>query len=125
MVSSWLGLGAALLGAHGVIAGAFGSHYLRERLNVDQTRAWQIAVQYQLLHATVVFASALALKVKPSLDRSNRLHQAAMLWTSGTVLFSGSLYMLALGYRGVWGPMTPVGGTIMIIGWITAALTFV
>lgn len=114
-----IGTAASLLGMHGVICGAFGSHYLRSRLSDDQHRSWGIAVQYQLLHAIAMFAAHVALRREPN---NAALRRAALLWGAGTAVFSGSIYLLSLGYRGILGPLTPVGGTLMIAGWGAAAV---
>lgn len=116
-----LAAAGAFLGGTGVIAGAFGSHYLRSRMTEDRQRSWQIAVHYQLLHAVAIFSSGLLLRTLAG-DKQRQLQRAMMLWAAGTGIFSGSIYLLCLGYKGVLGPLTPVGGLLMIAGWGVAAV---
>ena len=115
----------AFLGLTGVTAGAFGSHYLRSRMTEDRQRSWQIATQYQLLHAVLTFT--VGMHAVASGKKSNgHLNRALYMWCAGTTVFSGSIYLLFLGYKGILGPLTPVGGLILMGGWgsaILAALT--
>jgi uncharacterized membrane protein YgdD (TMEM256/DUF423 family) len=112
---------ASFAGGTGVLLGAFGAHALKDRLTADQlNRVWDTGVRYQLLHAVVMFAASLHLKMNP---KDTHLRRAVNMWSAGTVMFSGSLYMLALGFRGPFGPMTPVGGLILIGGWVSAAMS--
>lgn len=103
---------AACFGAIGVIAGAFGAHALRETLEATgRLEVWKTAVLYNLLHAVVVFSTA-------STGRAFRI--PGWLWMTGGVLFSGSLYILALGGPRWLGPITPVGGALLVLGWLWA-----
>lgn len=106
-------LAAALLGASGVALGAFGAHALRDSLGPAETGWWQTAVQYQMWHALALLALA-ALPLP-------RLALPAWLICGGTLLFSGSLYAMALtGARGL-GMVTPFGGALLILGWLALA----
>ena len=97
---------AAILGFTGVALGAFGAHGLKDVLASNGTAAiWQTAVLYQLVHAV---ASLWAAERRPVVVR---------LWAAGTVLFSGSLYALALTNIRWLGAITPVGGVLFLIGW--------
>ena len=109
----WL-LVASVLGAIGVGLGAFGAHGLRERLSPDQLSSWETAVTYQLLHAVVLAALASAGEGRP-------IQLPAALFTAGIVLFSGSIYLLALGGPRWLGPVTPIGGASLIAGWLALA----
>jgi len=112
---------AGLLGATGVLLGAFGAHALRGALEAAGTReAWETAVRYQLVHAAALLGLAgwLRASAKP---RERRADWAARLWVAGTGLFCGSLYALALGGPRWLGPVTPLGGVALIAGWILAA----
>lgn len=104
---------AGLLGATGVMAGAFGAHALRATLGSSMP-VWQTAVQYHLLHAVAL----LALAVWVRLGSGTALAWSGMLFGLGTVFFSGSLYWLALGGPRWLGPVTPLGGTLLILGWL-------
>ena len=103
----------ALLAALAVALGAFGAHALKAQLTPGMLAAWQTAVQYHLVHAVAIVAIALS-------GRSS-LRGSAWLLAAGIVLFSGSLYLLALtGVRGL-GAVTPFGGVAFILGWLWLA----
>lgn len=114
---------AALLGALAVICGAFGAHALREHLQPRQLEVWQTAVQYQFYHVLALLFLSTFSRFKTPL-----ISATYYFFTIGILLFSGSLYLLAtrdlLGLQGVafLGPITPIGGLLFIIGWITLAL---
>lgn len=106
-------LSGLLLGAAGVALGAFAAHGLGGRLDPVRIGWWQTAVQYQMWHAAALVAlGALA-------DR--RMDRPATLLGGGTMLFAGTLYLMALtGWRWL-GMVTPLGGLAMIAGWLLAA----
>ncbi len=105
------GLLVGLAGASAVLLGAFGAHALRGVLDVPSRELWQTAVNYHVWHAL-----ALALVAGLGHGRSGRFALAA--FTIGIVLFSGSLYALALGAPRWTGIITPFGGLAFIAGWI-------
>jgi uncharacterized membrane protein YgdD (TMEM256/DUF423 family) len=111
---------AAILGASGVILGALGAHAWQEMLATkNMAGTWDTAVLYHLIHAVAVTAVALASRhVSPS----RALIAAGSLWAIGVVLFSGSLYGLALGGPRLLGPVTPLGGLALIGGWLGLGL---
>ena len=115
-------LSACLLGGTAVILGAFGAHGLRPKLAPEQLLSFETGVRYQMFHALALLAMAWLV------DRHALPSFPAWLWVAGTVLFSGSIYLLAtrtlLGIDGwKWlGPITPLGGLLLISGWITLAL---
>ncbi|RUL80024.1 DUF423 domain-containing protein [Dyella choica] len=102
-------LGAA--GASAVLLGAFGAHALRTVFNPAQLELWHTAVQYHFWHALALAAAALA-----HAGKARRL--AIRAFALGIVLFSGSLYALALGAPHWVGIVTPLGGVAFIVGWI-------
>ncbi len=104
---------AAGLGAVGVVLGAFGAHALKGRLEPSQLEVWDTAVEYHLLHAVVLLALALH---GSATGREVTLPAAA--FAAGVALFSGSLYCLALGGPRWLGPITPLGGLCLILGWV-------
>lgn len=111
---------AGLLGASGVALGAFGAHALKGALAAAATReVWETAVRYQLLHAAALLGLAAWLR-SSSGSAARRALWAARLWAAGTLLFSGSLYALALGGPRWLGPVTPLGGAALIAGWLAA-----
>jgi uncharacterized membrane protein YgdD (TMEM256/DUF423 family) len=111
-VSPWVAA-AALLGACGVALGAFGAHALRGRLPPELLATWQTAVQYHLLHSVTLLALGLFATAS---GRSVRL--PALLFCGGILLFSGSLYLLAGAGQRWAGPLTPLGGLLLIAGWL-------
>lgn len=114
---------SGISGAVGVGLGAFGAHGLREVLLTRGTaNAWETAVRYHLLHAVGLFCIALWLRQKQMVE--GRLPSwVAGSWIAGTLLFSGSLYGLALGGPRWLGPVTPLGGAAFIAGWILLVVT--
>lgn len=101
----------ALLAGVAVAAGAFGAHALKTRLSPEALGWWQTAVQYQMWHA-------LALLV---LSRVERVGLPSGFLAAGTLVFSGSLYLLALTGERWLGAVTPLGGAAMIAGWALLA----
>jgi uncharacterized membrane protein YgdD (TMEM256/DUF423 family) len=100
----------AFLGLLGVGLGAFAAHGLKPLLLQNGTvDIWQTAVFYQFIHAVALLA----------LGRGNELKKAVVwCWSIGVVFFSGSLYFLAVFPTQKWlGPITPVGGALLIVGW--------
>lgn len=108
----WTSL-AALLGALGVVLGAFGAHALKARLEPAQIDVWSTAVEYHLVHAVALLAVALF-----GAATGRVVTWPAAGFTAGIVLFSGSLYVLALGGPRWLGPVTPLGGLCFIAGWL-------
>jgi uncharacterized membrane protein YgdD (TMEM256/DUF423 family) len=105
---------AALLGALGVILGAFGAHGLQARLSTEQLGSWDTAVRYHLLHGTALLALAL---YGAASGRSIQL--TGWLFSLGILLFSGSIYLLVLTGQRWLGPLTPLGGLCLIAGWLS------
>lgn len=108
----------ALLSGLGVALGAFGAHGLRAVLQPQALGWWRTAVEYQMWHGLAL----VALAGVPGL----RLRGAGLVMAAGTLVFSGSLYLMALTDARWLGMVTPVGGALMIAGWamlLVAALT--
>ena len=109
---------AGLFGATGVAAGAFGAHALKAFLLAQGTLdTWQTAAHYQLVHAVALFALAGWHRGETDAIAALRATWAARCWTTGILLFSGSLYGLAAGGPRWLGPVTPLGGLALIAGW--------
>ena len=107
-----LGAVSALLA---VAAGAFGAHALRDRLTPDLVAVFETGARYQMYHALALLLIARA-------EPTGLVRIAGWLFVAGTVLFSGSLYLLAVtGARGL-GAVTPLGGLAFIAGWLVLAL---
>jgi uncharacterized membrane protein YgdD (TMEM256/DUF423 family) len=101
-----------------VAAGAFGAHALRARLPADLLAVFETAARYQMYHALGVLAVAWAVTQWPT----TLVRLAAWLFLAGTVLFSGSLYALALTGARWWGAVTPLGGLLFLGGWLSLAI---
>lgn len=109
-----LGSLSALLG---VAAGAFGAHGLRDRIPPSMLEVFETGVRYQLIHALGLLAVAWAVGRWPGPVTT----AAGWLFVTGTLLFSGSLYLLSLtGIRG-FGAITPLGGLAFLAGWAALA----
>jgi uncharacterized membrane protein YgdD (TMEM256/DUF423 family) len=107
----------ACLGALGVAAGAFGAHYLQGGLTPGMPSVFATGVLYQLIHALALLIAAWATTRWPG----TAIIMAGWLFLAGTLLFSGSLYLLSLtGIQG-FGLVTPVGGLAFIAGWLILA----
>lgn len=102
----------------GVVLGAFGAHALQEPLLHRQTaNLWQTAVFYHLIHTVGLLALGGRKTVDPG-RLPSKAAAAAYCWIGGIILFSGSLYGLALGAPGRLGPLTPMGGLLFLTGWV-------
>lgn len=109
---------AGVLGASAVALGAWGAHAGAHLFDATQRQAWQLAVTYQALHAVALIGLAAVRVMRPHL----LLRLAGVAWTLGTLAFSGSLYVLALGGPRALGPVTPVGGVLLLVGWLAVAV---
>jgi uncharacterized membrane protein YgdD (TMEM256/DUF423 family) len=105
---------AAMLGAVGVGLGAFGAHALRASLEPAQLAIWQTGTSYLFWH---VLAALLAASLSPGAPA----RAAASAFLLGTVSFSGTLFALALSAPRWFGAVTPVGGVLLILGWLLLA----
>jgi uncharacterized membrane protein YgdD (TMEM256/DUF423 family) len=117
MDRTFLALGA-ISAAVSVAAGAFGAHALRARLAPELLAVFETGARYQMYHALGIALAAWA---------ASRGGGAAAVWAgwlfaAGTVLFSGSLYALALSGARALGAVTPFGGVAFIGGWIALAV---
>jgi uncharacterized membrane protein YgdD (TMEM256/DUF423 family) len=115
-VSTRIGLLVGIAGASAVLLGAFGAHALRGVLDASGVELWRTAVNYHVWHAL-----ALALAAGFGRGRSGRIAIAA--FAIGIVLFSGSLYALALGAPRWVGIITPFGGLAFVAGWLALGWT--
>ncbi|HHB79642.1 MAG TPA: DUF423 domain-containing protein [Saprospiraceae bacterium] len=110
---------AGLLGALGIGLGAFGAHGLKPLLSVHDLANYKTGVSYQMLHVVVLLVLSLL-----GAHQSKLINSAFWAFTLGIILFSGSLYLLStheiLGLTNwKWlGPITPLGGLSLIVGWV-------
>ncbi len=104
-------------GALGVSAGAFGAHALKDILTeTGNLSTWNTGVLYHLIHLPALLATALFWSTQTYVNPW--LAKACQCWLIGILLFSGSLYTLALGGPRWLGPVTPLGGLFLISGWL-------
>lgn len=112
MSKLWLSF-CALYGLLAVLLGAFGAHALKAKLSPDLLAVWKTANEYQFYHALALGLLGLLLRAAP--DRA--LDAAGWCFVLGVLVFSGSLYALALSNVRVLGAITPIGGLLFIAGW--------
>jgi uncharacterized membrane protein YgdD (TMEM256/DUF423 family) len=105
----------AVLALLAVACGAFGAHALKDMVTPERLQTFETAVRYQMYHA-------LALLVMSVLPLKN--YRATWFLLVGTLIFSGSLYLLVLTNIGVLGAITPIGGILQIIGWAVLLFSF-
>lgn len=115
---SWSTIGAVFL-ALAVSIGAFGAHALRERLDAYATGIYERAVFYHFIHAFGLVAIGIAIDTHAA--AASTASVAAWLLLAGIVVFSGSLYALALSGIRKLGAITPIGGLAFVAGWVTFA----
>lgn len=112
----FFGLGA-LSALVAVAAGAFGAHALRTRLTPDTLGIFEVGARYQMYHALGLLAAAWAVARWPG----GATTAAGWLFVAGTVIFSGSLYLLSFTGQRWLGAVTPLGGLAFILGWAALA----
>jgi uncharacterized membrane protein YgdD (TMEM256/DUF423 family) len=108
---------AALLIALATLSGAFGAHALKAHLPAERLQLWDTAVRYHFFHALGLLGVGLTLRTQDG----SALRTTAVLIIVGIVLFSGSLYALALGAPRPTGALTPIGGAAWIAAWLLFA----
>ena len=102
-----------------VTLGAFGAHGLKDRLGPDMLAIFEVGVRYQMYHALALLAVAWAFTRWPGPG----VKSAGWLFVAGTVIFSGSLYLLSLTGARWLGAITPLGGLAFMAGWLCLAWT--
>lgn len=107
----------SLFGLLAVVFGAFGAHTLKKTLNNDQLKSFETGVKYQMYHAILLFVLSFNLNLDTSLQQ-----YMIYCFIIGTLLFSFSIYLLVIGKaKGkrmkFLGPVTPLGGLLLVIGW--------
>ncbi|WP_293879423.1 MULTISPECIES: DUF423 domain-containing protein [unclassified Sphingobacterium] len=115
---------AALLGGIAIILGAFGAHAFKKILSAEKIESFEVGVRYQMYTALTLLALGFNLSFEYQSERV-----AFYLFTLGTILFSGSIYFLS--FAEYWrknlkflGPITPLGGLLMIAGWVVIIIRF-
>ncbi|MFU8821145.1 MAG: DUF423 domain-containing protein [Gammaproteobacteria bacterium] len=108
----------ALFAGLGVAAGAFGAHALRSQLEPRMLEVFETAARYQMYHALALFAVAWLVQQ----TQAQAAQLAGWAFVAGILLFSGSLYAMALTGVRVLGAITPIGGVAFIVGWCALAV---
>ncbi len=106
---------AALIGFSAVGLGAFGAHALDGRLSPDARGWWETATLYALVHALAALAAGLS-------GRGGLAVFGGWAWIAGVAVFSGTLYLMALGAPRWFGAITPIGGLLLLSGWASLAI---
>lgn len=109
----------AILGALGICLGAFGAHAMKKMLEENgRLDVYETAVKYQFYHAfALLILGILMQKAQPAVYT-----YSGYAFIAGTVIFSGSLYILCFTGISKWGAVTPIGGVILIVGWVLLLL---
>lgn len=109
----WIGFGAAY-GFLAVALGAFGAHALKQRLSTEMLAVWRTGVEYHFYHALALILLGIIARQTPSAA----LNAGGACFALGVLVFSGSLYALALSDVRILGAVTPLGGLLFLAGWI-------
>ncbi len=109
---------AAISGMLAVILGAIGAHVLKNIISSEMLDAYKTGVQYQFYHTFALLAVGILMQF----NSSKALYWSAYLFATGIVLFSGSLYVMAISGIKALGIITPLGGIIWIAAWILLAV---
>ena len=116
-------LAGAVLGAVSVAAGAFGTHGLKAFLEAaGQSANWETAFRYSLVHAVAIVATGLVAALPQAAGSRGSLTAAVVCFILGTLIFSGCLAALCLTGVKILGAIVPIGGTLLIAGWILLAI---
>lgn len=114
----------SIFGALAIILGAFGAHALKKRFTPELMQSFETGVKYQMYHAIVLLVLGLNLNMETALEKT-------VIWcfSIGIILFSFSIYGLCISSANgkkikILGPITPLGGLILLIGWILLAISF-
>ncbi len=109
-----------------VILGAFGAHLLSNLLSVDALQSFEVGVRYQFFHGMALLFLSLTSSPQKFINRT------ALLFITGTLLFSISIYLLSLstmygdtGLPATLGPVTPIGGLMLILGWVNLLVGYI
>jgi uncharacterized membrane protein YgdD (TMEM256/DUF423 family) len=120
MKNLWLFLGS-VSGFLSVAFGAFGAHALKDKLSASALTVYQTASQYQMIHALALVAVGVWSMYLGNGNTPRGLTLAGSAFAIGTLLFSGSLYALALSGVRALGAITPLGGLCFLFGWLSLA----
>jgi len=113
---NWIGIAAVNM-AIAVALGAFGAHGLEGRVSIQQLEWWHTATLYLFVHALGLLFVGLLIRLKYIAQTT------AWLLQIGIIIFAGSLYAMTLGAPRWFGAITPIGGILMIVGWLWLAVS--
>ncbi|MGA6102315.1 DUF423 domain-containing protein [Psychrobacter pocilloporae] len=113
---NWIGI-AAINMAIAVALGAFGAHGLENIVSAQQLEWWHTATLYLFIHALGLLVVGLLIRLKYTTQTT------AWLLQTGIIIFAGSLYAMTLGAPRWFGAITPIGGVLMIVGWLWLAIS--
>lgn len=113
----WIIIGA-IFAALSVLIGAFGAHGLKGKISIEDLAIFEVGVRYQMYHALALILLGL---IGFSIYGEN-LILPGIFFCSGIIIFSGSLYLLVLTNMRWLGAITPVGGVLLILGWLSLVL---
>jgi uncharacterized membrane protein YgdD (TMEM256/DUF423 family) len=109
-----------------VVLGAFGAHLLSDVLSADALKSFEVGVRYQFFHGLALLFLSLSPNSKKAILRT------ALLFVMGTLLFSSSIYLLSLsamygdtGLPALLGPVTPIGGVLLLLGWVNLLVGYI
>lgn len=115
---------AGISGGLSVILGAFAAHGLKKKISAEMLSVFKTGVDYQFYHSFALAMVGLSL-VAQGIEQSTYLTWSFICFGIGIILFSGSLYLLALTQKKIFGPITPLGGLFFIFGWLFFTLHWV
>lgn len=114
----WLLILGALMGCFSVAVGAFGAHALKNRLTEEMLSVFEVGARYQMYHAIAIWLSVWF----STLNQGMLALFSGWTFFIGSLVFSGSLYLLALTGIRIFGAITPIGGIFFLVGWLCLAL---
>ncbi|GAB3376388.1 DUF423 domain-containing protein [Spongiibacter taiwanensis] len=109
----------AIFGFLAVALGAFGAHGLKDRLSADMLAVYHTAVQYHFVHTLALLGVSILLHQGA---QHGALKASVWLFAVGILIFSGSLYALAITNIRILGAITPIGGVLFLLGWLSLAV---
>lgn len=112
---------AGIIGLSGIALGAFGAHALKDSLSSAMMAVYQTGVLYHMIHSVALLAMVLG---NDSIWASPWAKRVCMAWVVGIILFSGSLYLLAITDIKGLGAITPFGGLAFMAGWLMVAFLY-
>ncbi|MBK5967547.1 MULTISPECIES: DUF423 domain-containing protein [Thiorhodovibrio] len=121
LLSRRIGIAGALLAGLAVGLGAFGAHGLKGQVSPEHLAVWNTASDYLAWHGVALLALAALFRSNADLALAPFARIAAYLLLAGILVFSGSLFLLVLTGVGLWGAVTPLGGSALILGWLGLA----